>query len=91
MNQSTETPGERRERYLLHAAEAEMAPLRCGDGTIRAAYVHIAKSWIALANEFCATRNDLVKMASDGRRSDQESDSATDTPHSQAKAATPVE
>ena len=65
MDQSLETPGERRERYLHHAAEAETAAFRCGDGRIRAAYVYIAESWTALANEFCAPGNDLVKMGSD--------------------------
>jgi hypothetical protein len=80
MDQSLETPGERRERYLHHAAEAETAAFRCGDGRIRAAYVHIAKSWTALANEFCVPGDDLAKMRSDGRLSDKESDSATDTP-----------
>jgi hypothetical protein len=67
MTRATETWHERRERYLRYAAEAESAALRCGDGRVKDAYVHIAKSWTALAYEFGIPANDHIDVGSDIR------------------------
>jgi hypothetical protein len=61
MDRLTETWGQRRERYLNYAAEAEMAAFRCGEGRLRDAYVQIARSWSALASELAAPANDRVE------------------------------
>ena len=64
MTRETETWHERRERYLRYAAEAETAAFRCGDGRIRDAYVHIAKSWTALAYELGIPENNRAEIDS---------------------------
>jgi hypothetical protein len=58
MAHAAETWSERRERYLYYAAEAETAAFRSGEGRVRDAYVQIAKSWTALANEIGFPAND---------------------------------
>jgi hypothetical protein len=58
MDRASETPGERRARYLQFAAEAEIAAFRCADARIKDAYVNIAKSWTSLAGELLFAADD---------------------------------
>jgi hypothetical protein len=48
---NSETPEERRARYLRYAASADEMAFRCREVELRNAYLALAKSWKSLAEE----------------------------------------
>jgi hypothetical protein len=53
----SETPEQRRTRYLRLASEAEELASRCRDSVVRDAYLALAKSWKSLAAELAPKSN----------------------------------
>ena len=51
MSEPSETPEQRRARYLRHAAEAEATAKLCRGADLRSAYLALAKSWTLLASD----------------------------------------
>jgi len=51
MQDTKETPKQRRERYLLLGAKAKELADRCPDPQVAAGFRDIARSWEALARE----------------------------------------
>jgi len=51
LTDAKETPQERRERFLRLAAEAEATALRQTDLPTKIAWLDLAKSWAAMAQE----------------------------------------
>jgi len=57
MSVPSETPEQRRARYLRLAAEAEAMAERCGGGELRDAYLALARSWVLLAKDVKTERD----------------------------------
>jgi hypothetical protein len=51
MSETPETPRQRRARYLRLAADAEAMASQCRGTDLRDAYLALARSWTALAND----------------------------------------
>jgi hypothetical protein len=51
MSDRSETPEQRRARYLRLAADAETAAGKCRSPDLRDAYLSLAKSWLLLAKD----------------------------------------
>ena len=51
MSEPSETPGQRRARYLRLAVEAEAAAAQCRGTELREAYLTLARSWALLAKD----------------------------------------
>jgi len=57
MSVPSETPEQRRARYLRLAAEAEAMAERCRGSDLRSAYVALARSWTLLAQDIKSDRD----------------------------------
>jgi hypothetical protein len=51
MSEPSETPDQRRARYLRLAAEAEATARQCRGVELREAYMALARSWTSLARD----------------------------------------
>ncbi len=51
MSEPSETPDQRRARYLRLAAEAEAIAGKCRGADLREAYMALARSWTTLAKD----------------------------------------
>ncbi len=51
MSDSSETPEQRRARYLRLSAEAEATARQCRSSNLRDAYLELARSWALLAKD----------------------------------------
>jgi len=57
MSVPSETPEQRRARYLRLAAEAEAMAEQCRGSDLRSAYVALARSWTLLAQDIKSDRD----------------------------------
>lgn len=57
MSVPSETPEQRRARYLRLAAEAEAMAEQCRSSDLRVAYLALAKSWTLLAQDIKFNRD----------------------------------
>jgi hypothetical protein len=62
----TETPEERRNRYLKMAAKAEVAAAKIADPKAKAAWIDLAVSWMLMASEIPSQQERSRKRRSGG-------------------------